>query len=194
MSGLKDYAAKRDFAKTPEPGPAPAVPAVPAAMAPQAAAATTSLPSVPLQPQVPPTPPAPQPHALPEGATGRFIVQEHHARRLHWDLRLELDGTLKSWAVPKGVPEDTGLKRLAVEVEDHPLEYLSFHGTIPQGQYGAGTVEIWDEGYFALVERNEGKYHFVVMGKRLRGLYILIHTKANQWLLWKRMDERGGPE
>jgi len=133
----------------------------------------------------------PEPGLLPEGATGRFVVQEHHARSLHWDLRLELDGVLKSWAVPKGVPEETGTKRLAVEVEDHPIEYLTFHGIIPEGQYGAGTVDIWDEGYFALVERNEGKYHVVLMGRRLRGLYILIRTKENQWLLWKRLDEHG---
>ena len=182
MSGLKDYVAKRDFSKTPEPGPAPAPPG-------PASVATPAAPP----PAVPAAPPAPKPHTLPKEATGRFVVQEHHARSLHWDLRLELDGTLKSWAVPKGVPEETGLKRLAVEVEDHPVEYLTFHGSIPEGQYGAGTVEIWDEGYFALVERNEGKYHFALMGKRLRGLYILIRTKANQWLLWKRLDERGGP-
>ncbi len=187
MSKLRDYEAKRNAGETPEPGlgrgqetpvtlPAPLPGAGPAE-----------------QPSEPAVQTGPEPYVLPEGATGRFVVQEHHARRLHWDLRLELDGVLKSWAVPKGVPEETGTKRLAVEVEDHPIEYLTFHGIIAEGQYGAGTVEIWDEGHFALVERNEGMYQVILMGKRLRGLYILIRTKENQWLLWKRLDEHGEP-
>lgn len=130
---------------------------------------------------------------LPPGAAGRFVVQEHHARRLHWDLRLEERGVLKSWAVPKGVPLEKGSKRLAVETEDHPLEYIDFYGVIPEDQYGAGVVEIWDSGVYGIVERTDDKYYVVLMGQKLRGAYMIVRTRGEQWLLWKRLDEADVP-
>ena len=114
----------------------------------------------------------------------RFQVQEHHARRLHWDFRLELDGVLKSWAVPKGVPVEAGVKRLAVQVEDHPLSYYGFEGTISEG-YGAGSVKIWDEGEYVLELREPKKYHVLLKGKRLKGDYRLINFKEKNWLIYK---------
>ncbi len=115
----------------------------------------------------------------------RFVVQEHHARRLHWDFRLEIDGTLKSWAVPRGPPEEPGIRRLAVEVEDHPVDYITFAGTIPKGQYGAGTVKIWDKGSFKLKRRTDNIYEFWLKGKRLKGKYNLIRFKERNWLIFK---------
>src|SRR5437588_8585415 len=88
--------------------------------------------------------------ATPPGAGRRFVVQEHHATRLHWDLRLEHDGVLASWAIPNGIPATPADNRLAVHTEDHPLEYLELHGEIPTGQYGAGRMTIWDQGTYAL--------------------------------------------
>ncbi|MHB1004612.1 MAG: DNA polymerase ligase N-terminal domain-containing protein [Chloroflexota bacterium] len=115
----------------------------------------------------------------------RFVVQEHHASRLHWDFRLELDGVLKSWAVPKGPPEAPSVRRLAVQVEDHPVDYIDFHGVIPGG-YGAGTVEIWDHGTFDLLEREDNRLGFDLHGERLHGQYLLLHTNDKNWLLMKR--------
>jgi len=123
-------------------------------------------------------------------STKVFVVQEHHARRLHYDLRLEKDGVLKSWAVPKGMPQGDE-KRLAVETEDHPLEYAGFAGTIPKGQYGAGTVTIWDEGTYEAKVWDEKMVEFALSGKRLKGRYVLVRLKKageKSWLLLKGKD------
>lgn len=121
-----------------------------------------------------------------------FVVQEHHARRLHYDFRLEKDGVLKSWAVPKGVPESTEDKRLAVETEDHPLEYAKFEGTIPAGQYGAGTVKIWDHGTFDVKVWDEKMVEVTLHGERLKGRYVLVPLKRageKSWLMLKGKAE-----
>ena len=115
----------------------------------------------------------------------RFVVHKHSARTLHYDLRLELDGTLRSWAVPKGPPETPGVKRLAVAVDDHALDYIDFEGTIPEGQYGAGEVEIWDTGTFDLTKRTETTISVIFHGKRLEGNYGFIRTKDKNWLVFK---------
>ena len=115
----------------------------------------------------------------------RFVIHKHAARTLHYDLRLELDGTLRSWAVPKGPPETSGVKRLAVAVDDHPLDYIDFQGTIPEGEYGAGKVEIWDRGTFDLTNNTETAIALVFHGNRLDGDYRLIRTKDKNWLIFK---------
>jgi DNA ligase D-like protein (predicted 3'-phosphoesterase) len=115
----------------------------------------------------------------------RFVVHKHAARALHYDLRLELDNVLKSWAVPKGPPETPGVKRLAVAVDDHALDYIDFKGTIPEGQYGAGTVEIWDKGTFDLTNRTETAISLAFHGEKLEGNYHLIRTKDKNWLIFK---------
>ena len=110
-----------------------------------------------------------------------FVVQRHAARRLHYDFRLERDGALASWAVPKGVPLETGERHLAVHVEDHPLDYATFEGEIPAGQYGAGTVEIWDEGTYELVEEKpDGGLTVRLHGERLQGLWTLVPAQARR--------------
>lgn len=116
-----------------------------------------------------------------------FVIQKHHARNLHWDLRLGMDGVLRSWAVPKEPPTEVGLKRLAVQVEDHELEYADFEGDIPEGEYGAGTVEIWDNGTYELIDRKPKKIVFSLDGKRLKGKYTLVQfTKEEKnWLFFK---------
>jgi bifunctional non-homologous end joining protein LigD len=117
-----------------------------------------------------------------------FVVQEHHARRLHYDLRLEKDGVLKSWAVPKGIPATSDKKRLAVETEDHPLGYADFEGEIPKGQYGAGTVKIWDKGVYEHKVWDEKMVEFFLKGNKLQGRYILVRLKKGgekNWLLLK---------
>ena len=116
-----------------------------------------------------------------------YVIQKHQATRLHYDLRLEMDGVLKSWAVPKTPPTEKGIKRLAVQVEDHPVEYANFEGIIPQGQYGAGTVEIWDKGRYILKERDEDKLVFEIKGDKLRGDYCLVRFKGRKnWLFFKK--------
>ncbi|MDX6477144.1 MAG: bifunctional non-ous end joining protein LigD, partial [Gaiellaceae bacterium] len=123
-----------------------------------------------------------------------FVVQRHDATRLHYDFRLERDGALASWAVPKGVPLEPGAKALAVHVEDHPLEYAKFHGEIPKGQYGGGTVEIFDNGTYELLEeKRNGQLTFDLHGKKLRGRWSLVPAhmdgKEQNWLLIKRSDD-----
>jgi bifunctional non-homologous end joining protein LigD len=140
-----------------------------------------------------------------------YVIQKHAASRLHFDLRLELDGVMKSWAVPKGPSLDPSVKRLAIEVEDHPIEYNSFEGTIPAGEYGGGTVMIWDTGtYTSATETGDpetalregyrkGDFKFVLRGKRLTGSWVLVRTRGgqgrrSQWLLIKHRDEAADPE
>ena len=123
-----------------------------------------------------------------------FVIQRHQARRLHYDLRLERDGALASWAVPNGVPLEPGQRHLAVHVEDHPMEYATFEGEIPKGNYGAGTVEIWDSGTYALLEEKKGGgLTFRLDGKRLQGTWTLVPAhldgKEQNWLLLRKRDE-----
>jgi bifunctional non-homologous end joining protein LigD len=167
--GLKDYAAKRKFEKTPEPKP--------------------GLPA--------------------KGDRFTFVVHKHAARALHYDLRLELEGVLKSWAVPKGPSLDPSLKRLAVMVEDHPLDYREFEGLIPEGSYGAGSVIIWDRGFYHHpLARNEdenakllleglrkGDLKFVLEGEKLHGEFALVRTRKDEksWLLLKKKDRSATP-
>ena len=136
----------------------------------------------------------------PFGGKGRkrkepiFVVQRHAARRLHYDFRLERNGALASWAVPKGVPMDVGDRRLAVHVEDHPLEYAAFEGEIPAGEYGAGTVEIWDSGTYELLEEKpDGGLTVRMHGNRLEGVWTLVPAKLDgdekNWLLLRKRDE-----
>src|SRR5580692_11071757 len=126
------------------------------------------------------------------GTSHRFVVQKHDASRLHYDFRLEIEGVLKSWAVPKGIPFSKGEKRLAVHVEDHPVSYIDFEGTIPKGQYGGGTVMVWDRGEFSTDSKApaqdlaSGKLHFTLQGEKLQGDWYLVQLRGgNQWLLIK---------
>ena len=121
----------------------------------------------------------------------RFVVQEHHATHLHWDFRLEMDGVLKSWAIPKVPPTNPNIKRLAVPVEDHSLDYINFEGVIPEGEYGAGIVKIWDSGTYELESRTPSKIVFRLFGKKMRGRYVLIQTKWGKganWLLFQTKE------
>ncbi|HLJ03636.1 MAG TPA: DNA polymerase ligase N-terminal domain-containing protein, partial [Solirubrobacteraceae bacterium] len=131
------------------------------------------------------------------GAGPRFVIQEHHATRLHWDLRLEHEGVLASWAVPNGIPPSPAENRLAVRTEDHPLEYLEFHGEIPKGNYGAGKMTIWDAGTYELHKWEERKVEVTFHGERLEGRYGLFPISrepgSNDWMI-HRMDPPSDPE
>jgi DNA ligase D, 3''-phosphoesterase domain len=131
-----------------------------------------------------------------------FVVQKHHASRLHYDFRLEMEGVLKSWAIPKGPSYDPSVKRLAMMTEDHPYDYASFEGVIPEGNYGAGNVIIWDHGTWELIEPGDdpvkalgsGKLSFRLNGRKLFGEWALVHTRGrserdNEWLLLKHRDQ-----
>jgi bifunctional non-homologous end joining protein LigD len=140
-----------------------------------------------------------------------FVIQKHAASHLHYDLRLEHDGVMKSWAVPKGLSLDPSVKRLAMQVEDHPIEYNQFEGTIPQGEYGGGTVMLWDRGTYTYAGSNpdpeqglrqgllKGDFKFALNGKRLKGSWALVRMRRDtagkpQWLLIKHRDEHAVPE
>lgn len=117
-----------------------------------------------------------------------FVIQKHFASHLHWDFRLEMDGVLKSWAVPKEPSAEEGVKRLAVQVDDHDLGYADFEGEIPQGQYGAGTVKIWDKGTYKLIDKKDFKLVIELHGEKLKGEYTLVQMKGKQWLLFKKKE------
>jgi bifunctional non-homologous end joining protein LigD len=171
MAKLAEYKAKRDFKRTPEPG---AKVKSPRAQKPRSelVGATAKAPK--------------------SAKSLRFVVQEHHARRLHWDFRLERDGVLVSWAVPKGVPPDPKKNHLAVHVEDHPLDYIGFAGQIPQGNYGAGSVSIWDHGTYDTEKWSEREVMVVLHGERVEGRYVLFRTNGENWMI-HRMDAPQDP-
>jgi bifunctional non-homologous end joining protein LigD len=141
-----------------------------------------------------------------KGKALHFVIQKHAASHLHFDFRLELDGVMKSWAVPKGPSLDPSVKRLAMEVEDHPISYNTFEGTIPQGEYGGGTVMLWDRGTYEAEDGGgaeslregyrRGDLKFILHGKRLQGSFVLVRMKRPgrpQWLLIKHADEYADP-
>jgi bifunctional non-homologous end joining protein LigD len=141
-----------------------------------------------------------------KGKTLQFVVQKHAASHLHYDFRLELDGVMKSWAVPKGPSYDPGVRRLAMEVEDHPISYNTFEGTIPEGEYGGGTVMLWDRGTYEAEDGGgvpslrdgyaKGDLKILLRGKRLRGGWVLVRMKRPgrpQWLLIKHRDDTADP-
>src|SRR5215470_11675745 len=196
MEKLEEYRRKRRFDRTPEPSGVPEESAKPATVG-KATKANKRLPSPKL--------------AILEGPATRglatdnvFVVQKHSATRLHYDFRLAVGGTLKSWAVPKGPSLNTSDKRLAVMTEDHPLEYGGFEGKIPEGSYGAGTVMVWDRGSFvsegnldAEEQLKKGEIKFILNGEKLRGSFVLVRLKqsekGNEWLLIKHKDSAEDP-
>jgi bifunctional non-homologous end joining protein LigD len=146
--------------------------------------------------------PVPASEALPTGGDDTFVIQEHHARRLHWDVRLERDGVLVSWAVPKGLPTEPGPVRLAVHTEDHPLEYATFEGRIPRGEYGAGRMIVWDRGHYETVKWSAREVSVTFHGNRVRGRYVFFRS-GEDWMVrradppqdgdWDRLPERMAP-
>src|SRR6266851_10076643 len=184
MAKLEEYQRKRRFDRTPEPPPGELEPVAGKVQdKPSAAAKRTRLPK----------PKLPQLEVRPGARHGdTFVVQKHRATRLHYDFRLAIDGTLKSWAVPKGPSQSHADKRLAVMTEDHPLEYGGFEGKIPEGSYGAGTVMVWDRGTFvvesdpgrpqaaaldAAQQMARGEIKFSLNGEKLRGSFVLVKLK-----------------
>jgi bifunctional non-homologous end joining protein LigD len=188
MAKLEEYRRKRRFDRTPEPSGEPV--AGKAGAKPATAPKSTRL----------PRPKLPQLEVRPGAEHGdTFVVQKHRATRLHYDFRLAIDGTLKSWAVPKGPSQSHADKRLAVMTEDHPLDYANFEGKIPEGNYGAGTVMVWDRGTFqiegdldALEQLAKGEIKFSLNGEKLRGSFVLVKLKqsekGNEWLMIKHKD------
>jgi len=190
VSKLEEYRRKRRFDRTPEPSGEPESAAGKVQDTSQPAGKRTRL----------PMPKLPQVEVRPGQEHGdTFVVQKHRATRLHYDFRLAIDGTLKSWAVPKGPSQSHGDKRLAVMTEDHPLDYGNFEGKIPEGNYGAGTVMVWDRGTFrveghlpALKQIEKGEIKFSLNGEKLRGSFVLVKLKqsekGNEWLMIKHKD------
>jgi bifunctional non-homologous end joining protein LigD len=197
---LKEYQRKRDFDKTAEPS------------GPTTTRNRAPLRTSPKPPRPPRSPRDPAVHQL------RFVIQKHAATNLHYDLRLEIDGVMKSWAVPKGPSSDPTVKRLAMQVEDHPIEYNTFEGTIPAGEYGGGTVMLWDTGTYEIENPpddsddddpntsardayDRGEMKVVFHGKRIKGSYALVRTRGMRgnsakpsWLLIKHRDTQAHPE
>ncbi len=137
--------------------------------------------------------PVPQDGPLPTGGDDTFVVQEHHARALHWDFRLERDGVLVSWALPKGLPQDPKVNHLAVHTEDHPLEYAGFAGVIPAGEYGGGQVGLWDRGRYETQTWTEREVKVVLHGQRVQGRFALFRTRGRNWMI-HRMDGPPRPD
>lgn len=195
MGKLEEYKRKRHFDRTPEPSGEPEPATGPIQDQPAPAAKPTRLPK----------PKLPQLEVRPGAEHGdTFVVQKHRATRLHYDFRLAIDGTLKSWAVPKGPSLNSADKRLAVQTEDHPLDYANFEGKIPEGNYGAGTVMVWDRGTFSVIgdasaskQIERGEIKFNLSGEKLRGSFVLVKLKhsekGNEWLFIKHQDANEDP-
>jgi len=122
-----------------------------------------------------------------KGNNNIYVIQKHDSTQIHYDMRLEMNGVLKSWAIPKTPPTEKGIKRLAIQTEDHPIEYANFEGIIPEGSYGAGSVEIWDKGTYIIEENEEDKLVIYIYGNKLEGRYCLIQLKGQEknWLFFK---------